>query len=186
MEPMATPKRCVAFLGVASAILAVLGGCGGGTSTPGTVLVHPSAKPPQYHQTRYDIETGWEQEESDKRVGTYLESIWHDPASASSKTIVDSRAAAGTAPPLAAAELARVQANRLPHYRDLGLKKIKLGGHPAIRWVFFGAGEYWIEYFFEECGTSIVFRGSTSPISLEDFSRYYGQIASGVKIRCDE
>jgi hypothetical protein len=176
------PKTFAAALAVAALALT---GCGG-TSTPKTVLVHPSAKPPLYHQTRYDIETGWEQETSDKRVGAYLESAWHDFASFSSKILIDSRTSAGAAPPLVAAELARVQANRLPGFRDRGIKRVKLGHYPAIRWSFFGAGKDWVEYFFEECGTSLVFRGSTSPIALEDFSRFYREIASGIKIRCDE
>jgi hypothetical protein len=172
-----------------AAVLAVaafaLSGCGGGTPDPKTALVHPSAKPPLYHQTRYDVETNWVQETSDKRTGAYLESVWHDPASFSSKLLIDSRSAAGTAPPLAAAELARVQASRMPGYRELGFKKVKLGGHPAMRLSFFGGGEDWIEYFFEECGTSIVFRGSTSPIALAPFSRFYGAVASTLEVRCD-
>jgi hypothetical protein len=177
------PKITIAVL--ALALVAALSGCGG-TSAPETVLVHPSAKPPLYHLTRYDVETGWEHEGSDKRVGTYLESAWHDPASFSSKLLIDSRAAAGTAPPLAAAELARVQTNRLPGYRERSFKKVKIGGHPAIRWTFFSAGKDWIEYFFEKCGTSIVFRGSTSPIAFEPFSSFYAYVASKTKIRCDE
>src|SRR6188472_878015 len=167
---------------VAIAVAAsLLAGCGG-SSAPKTVLVHPSAKPPLYHQTRYDVETSWEQETSDERVGAYLESAWHDPASFSSKTLIDSRASAGAPPPLVAAELARLQSNRLPGYLDRGIKRVKLAGRPAVRWSFFGAGKDWIEYFFEECGTSIVFRGSTSPIALEPFAEFYQQVAEGTKV----
>ncbi len=179
-------RASAAVLAIAIAA-AMLSGCGGGASAPKTVLVHPSAKPPLYHQTRYDAETGWVQEASDKRVGTYLESIWHDPASFPSKLVIDSRASAGAAPPLATAELARVLANRLPGYREHGLARVKLeDGQPAIRLAFFGAGEDWIEYFFEKCGTSIVFRGSTDPIAIVGFSRFYGIVASRTKVRCDE
>jgi hypothetical protein len=186
------PRTAVLIVGlvilVAAIVIAIAVLTSGGSGAPAekTVLVDPSAKPPLYHQTRYDVETGWVPEMSDRRVGAYLESGWHDPASFSSKLFIDSRPSAGTIPPLAAAELARVQTNRLPGYRERSLKRIDLGNHPAVRWAFFVAGEDRIEYFFEECGTSIVFRGSTTPIAFKPFSEFYGIVASRIKVRCDK
>jgi hypothetical protein len=185
--PIVTPKRYVAFLVVMVAIGAALSGCGSsGKAETTSEVERPSAKPPVYHLAEYDMETGWVQETLDEKVGSYLESVWHDPASFSSKLIIDSRPAAGAPPPMAAAELARVQANWLPKYSERSLKRVKLGKRPAIRLAFFAAGEDRIEYFFEECDTSIVFRGSTTPIAYAPFSRFYGIVASRVKAVCPE
>jgi hypothetical protein len=161
-------------------------GCGGGGSSDATAESRPKSDPPLYHLKEYDAETGWTLETSDKKVGSYLETVWHDPASFSSKLIIDSRSAAGAPPPMAAAELTRVQANSLPKYRERSLKRVKLGKRSAIRLAFFASGEDRIEYFFEECGTSIVFRGSTTPIAYEPFSEFYGVVASRVKAVCPE
>jgi hypothetical protein len=169
------------------AAASLLGGCGGDeTSAQQPAAARPESKPPLYHEKEYDAETGWEQETSDKKVGSYLESVWHDPASFSSKLIIDSRPAAGALPPMAAAEFSRVQANGLPHYRERVLKRVKLGERSAVRWAYYAAGEDRINYFFEECGTSIVFHGSTSPIAYEPFSEFYGVVASRIKVVCNE
>jgi hypothetical protein len=184
---MSTPKRYVALLGVASAVLALLSGCGDSGKAENTSEVErPSAKPPVYHLAEYDMETGWVKETLDEKVGSYLESVWHDPASFSSKLIIDSRPAAGAPPPMTAAELSRVQANWLPKYQERSLKRVKLGKRSAVRLVYFAAGEDRIAYFFEECGTSIMFRGSTTPIAFEPFSEFYGTVASRVKAVCSE
>jgi hypothetical protein len=166
--------------------LALVVGCGSDGSSDATAKSRPKSEPPLYHQAEYDVETGWEPEAGDKRVGGYLESVWHDPASFSSKLRIASRPSDGAPTPLAAADLARIQTNWMPDYRERSFKKVKIGGHQAIRWAADAAGESRIEYFFEECGTSIVFRGSTSPVAYEDFSRFYGIVASRTKVVCDE
>jgi hypothetical protein len=167
--------------------LLLVAGCGDGGSSDATAESRPKSEPPLYHQKEYDVETGWTQGVSDRKVGSYLESIWHDPASYSSELTIDSRPAEGAPPPLIAAELARIQVNSLPKYRERTLKRVKLGKkRSAIRWVYYAAGEDRIAYFFEECGTSIIFRGSTTPIAFEPFSDFYGFIASHLKAVCDE
>jgi hypothetical protein len=177
----------VGLIGMALLIaLLALQGCGGGDSANATAEPRPESDPPLYHQKEYDAETGWEQDVSDRKVGSYLESVWHDPASFSSKLIIDSRPAEGSPSPLMAAELSRAQANWLPNYRERSLKRVKLGRRSAIRWAYYSAGEDRIEYFFEECDTSFMFRGSTAPIAFEPFSEFYGVVASRVKALCDE
>lgn len=166
--------------------LIFIAGCGDGESSDATAQSRPKSEPPLYHQKEYDAETGWDPEVSDRKVGSYLESVWHDPASFSSKLIIDSRPAEGAPPPMTAAELSRIQANWLPNYRERSLKRVKLGHRSAIRLAYFAAGEDRIEYFFEECGTSFMFRGSTAPIAFEPFSTFYGVVASRVKALCDE
>jgi hypothetical protein len=164
-------------------------GCGGSSDSEeskASTVERPSAEPPVYHLAEYDMETGWTKETLDRKEGDYLESVWHDPASFSSKLIIDSRPAEGAPPPMMSAELTRTQANWLPKYRERSLKRVNLGGHPAIRLAFFAAGEDRIEYFFEECGVSIAFRGSTVPIAYEPFSEFYGTVASRIKPVCEE
>jgi hypothetical protein len=172
-------------IAVAFSALLLIVGCGGGGSSDATAESRPKSDPPLYHQKEYDAETGWEQDTSDRKVGSYLESVWHDPASFSSKLVIDSRPAEGAPPPLAAAELARVQVNWLRDYRERSFKRVKLGRQAAIRWAYDAAGEGHFAYFFEKCGTSIVIRGSTSPIAFEPFSEFYGVVASRVKPVCD-
>lgn len=185
---MTTLGRRGAALAIASIALAFpCGGCGGGSGEgDASPVKRPSADPPVYHLAEYDMETGWTNETLDQKEGRYLESVWHDPASFSSKLIIDSRPAEGAPPPMAAAEFTRTQANWLPDYRELVLKRVELGGHPAIRLAYFAAGEDRIHYFFEACGVSIAFRGSTAPIAYEPFSEFYGTVASRIKPVCDE
>jgi hypothetical protein len=169
------------------AALLFVAGCGDGGSSDATAeSPRPKSEPPLYHEKEYDVETTWDQGVSDRKVGSYLESIWHDPASFSSRLIIDSRPADGAPPPLAAAELSRAQANWLPKYRERSLKRVKLGNRSAIRLAYFAAGEDRIEYFFEECDTSFIFRGTTVPVAFEPFSEFYGVVASRVKALCDE
>jgi hypothetical protein len=170
-----------------AATLAVfaLAGCGseGGAEAEAPAVKRPSADPPDFHQTEYDVNTTWEQEVSDKRVGYYLESIWHDPAVPQYKLLIDSRASEGTPPPLASAELARLQVSWLPDYRELGFEKST--GHPAIRWTYYLGGAHRFEYFFAECGISIALRGS-GPVGARAFGGFYGIVASRVKPVCVE
>ena len=117
---------------------------------------------------------------------TYCTPSGADFASDNFKMVIDSRPAAGAPPPMTAAELSRVQASWLPKYKELSLKRVKLGHKPAVRSAYFGAGQERIEYFFEECGTSIIFRGSAEPASDNNFPRYYATMASNLKLVCDE
>ena len=72
-----TLKRCVTLLAIASAILAVLSGCGsGGEAETTSEVERPSADPPIYHQTAVDLETGWVQVASDEKVGDLLHTVW--------------------------------------------------------------------------------------------------------------
>lgn len=54
--------------------LAVPSGCGSsGEAETTSEVERPSADPPVYHQTAYDLETGWVQVASDEKVGDYLQ-----------------------------------------------------------------------------------------------------------------
>lgn len=183
--PTSRPWQALVIL---TALALTASGCGssGGGDTKSSAVKRPSADPPLYRQTEYDLETSWDQEVSDRHIGAYLESIWHDPASFSSKLIIDSRPSENAPTPLAAAELTRAQTNWLPSYRERSFKKVKLGHQPAVRFAYDAAGESRITYFFEHCGTSIAFRGSTAPSTYEPFSEFYGDAASKIKVVCDE
>ncbi len=186
---MTEPGRKGAALAIGLIALALLAcGCGSSNSkeSDASTVKRPSADEGVYHLAEYDTETTWVNETLDQKEGHYLESIWHDPASFSSKLIIDSRPAEGAPPPMVAAELVRMQANWLPKYRERSLKRVKIAHHPAIRLAYFAAGEDRIYYFFEECGVSIVFRGSTIAYSYEPFSEFYGHVVSNIKPVCDE
>jgi hypothetical protein len=179
----------LSFLAAAAIVVVLaLSGCGGGGSNDASAAPRPKSEPPNYHQAQYDVEifNGWPQDESDRKVGSYLESTWHDPASAVVTITINSRASDETESPIANAELARVQANHLPGYRERGLKGIRLSGHPAVRWAFDASGEARIDYFFEECGVSIVVLGATSPVSFAALSESFREMAAKIKIVCEE
>lgn len=165
---------------------AAVSGCGGGGSEEATA--RPKSTPPHYHQAEYDVEifNRWPQDESDKRTGSYLESVWHDPASSVTTLQIDSRASDGTGPPIANAELTRIQAKHLPGYRERGFKKITLGGHPAIRWAFDLSGEGRVDYFFAECGTSFTVLGATPPQAFAALSESFQEMAGTIKPLCSE
>lgn len=171
-----------------AAFALVISGCGGGgdEESKESSVRRPSAKPPVYHLAEYDMETGWTKETLDKKVGDYLQSVWHDPAVFHAKLVISSRPAAGAPPPMAAAELARIQTNYYSDYRERSFKRVKLGKQPMVRWAYEAAGEGHFAYFFEKCGTSIAFTGSSSYLAYEPFSEFYGVVASRVKPVCVE
>jgi hypothetical protein len=187
---MTMPGRRGAALAIGLIALAFLcGGCGSSgddEESDASSVRRPSFSGSVYHLAEYDAETTWVNETLDEKEGQYLESVWHDPASFSSKLVIDSRPAEGAPPPMAGAELARMQANWLPKYKELVLKRVKLGGHSTIRLAYFAFGEDSIYYFFEECGVSIVFHGSTTPNAYEPFSDFYSTVVSLIKPLCDE
>lgn len=171
------------------AVAVLVGGCGSsdGDSSTQAAVSRPSADPPLFHQTHYDVETTWPQEESDKKVGGYLESVWHDPAGASLKMTIDSRPSEGTAQPLAAAEIARAEASTMAGYDERSFKKITaFGGPTGIYHAFEVGDEVVIGFFFAECGTSIFLHGNATPTAASDFSYFYKSVVSKMKVVCDE
>ncbi len=151
--------------------------------------VDPSVATHQnYHQARYaaGVSGGWRQDSSDRRVGDYLESSWHYPANREAAFTIYSRLADGTASPAVAADLARVQTDKLPGYRERGLKEVELRGNPAVRWTFGLPGAIYVEYFFEECGISFVARGSTTPSLWSELSTLIHEMAPLITANCDE
>jgi hypothetical protein len=137
---------------------------------------------------RYEVEpfNGWPPESKEKKVGGYVENSWYDPAAEDIVFAVDSRASEGAGSPLANAELGQLQTSKLPGYRERTLKKVKLGGRPAVLWAYDVAGESHVDFFFEECDTSFVVRGTTSPIAYEALSESFREMASTIKAKCDE
>lgn len=177
----------MALLLVVATATSVFGGCGdsgGGGAEGASAVKRPSADPPNFHQTEYDLETTWEQEASDKREGSYLVSVWHDPAIPEFKMTIDSRPSDGTAPPLASAELARQQISHLPGYKEHSFAKIKTGGHQAIRWTYTLGNTNQFAYFFAECGVSISLHGPGPP-GAGAFAYFYETVSSRVKPVCD-
>ncbi len=168
------------------ALLLALGGCGGSSDEgKASDIKRPSADPPAYHQTEYDIETTWPQKSSDKHVGGYLESVWEDPALPEFKMFIDSRPSEETGSALAGAELTHLQLERMPDYREISFKKTKLGEHQAIRWTYKLGDMNYFTYFFSECGVSVVLHGPGPPGSGA-FAYFYDTNAERIKPVCVE
>jgi hypothetical protein len=171
--------------GLAAAL--IFSGCGGGGSDQATAEARPKSVPPHFYQARYDviIYNGWPQYESDKRVGNYLESAWHDGGNEAVDILIDSRASDGTGSPMASAELARLQAERLPGYQARTFKKTMIGTQPAVRLGFVAAGKGYFDYFFERCGTSFIARGWMPPSEFASYTGSVHAMASSIKVVCD-
>jgi hypothetical protein len=132
-----------------------------------------------------DINNGWAQGADEKKVAGFLESAWLNPVGPI--IAVDTRLSEEIGSPIANAQLAQIQTSKMPGYRERGMKWIKLGGRPTVRWGFDLADEESrIEFFFEECGTSFVVRGSMGTIGFEAYSESIGEMASTIKVDCDE
>ncbi len=155
------------------AILALLAGCGSSSQ----------ADPAAY---RADIYDDWPQIENHKQVEGYDESAWRDPAYTYVIITIDSRAADETGSPLENAQLARVQTTRLHGYRERGMKWIRLGGRPAVRWAFDVGKQANIRWFFEECGVSFLVRGTTGLYGFQALSESMREMAATIKPACDE
>ncbi len=154
------------------AILALLTGCGSSSS----------ADPAGY---RVEF-TDWPQIERHKQVDGYVESAWRDPAYTYVIFAIDSRPADETGSPMANAQLARIQTTKLTGYRERGIRWIRLNGRPAVRWAFDVADRAHIEYFFEECGTSFLVRGTSGLYGFSSLSETFREKAVSIKTACHE
>jgi hypothetical protein len=178
-------------LGVVRAVVLLaaalfLSSCGGSSDT--TAADRPKSEPPLYHQANYDIEffNGWNQIESDKRIGNVLETIWTEPPPYKSNVLVTSSTSEGSGSPRAEAELARDRMKQLPGYHERTFEKVELRGRPATQWTYEIAGIGRIEYYFEACDIHFAFAASTNvtpfgvPIELR-----YRRVAKVIKPVCD-
>jgi hypothetical protein len=180
----------IAFAGGSLVLLAVIAVgvlLHSGSDDP-TLGDRPSWVAHNRHQAQYTagIASAWPQYESDKPVGAYLESAWHDPETWQTTFEVDSRHSDKTGSPMATAQLARVEARQVPSFRERGLEGVRLRGHPAVRWTYDIAGKPHVSYFFEECGTSIVTRGSSPPKTLGNFTEDFRGMSFSIEVRCGE
>lgn len=174
--------RAVALLAAAL----FLSSCGGSGDT--AAEDRPKSEPPLYHQADYDIEffNGWNQVESDKRIGNTLETIWNEPPPYKSNVVVTSSTSEDANSPRAEAELARDRMKQLPGYHERSFEEVELRGRPAIQWTYEIGGVGRIEYYFEACGIHFAFAASSNvtpfgvPIELR-----YRRVAKEIKPVCD-
>jgi hypothetical protein len=169
-------KLTAIFVAALLAPLLLLTGCGS------------SSKPAD--PTAYSIKVfnGWPQVKKEEKVGGYVENAWRDPESPI--IAVDSRPSEETGSPMANAELAQIQTYELPGYEEKrgGLKKVKLGSRPAIRFAYYTAEERsGIDFFFEECGISFVVRGTMGQVAFAALSESVQEMAETIKVKgCSE
>ena len=167
-------RSSLACAAVLLTIGSVLAGCGGGSS------VDPAA----YKASVY---TDWPQLKKHKQVEGWDESAWRDPAYTYVIITIDSRAADETGSPLQNAQLARIQTTKLHGYKERGMRWIRLGGKPAVRWSFDMGEQANIRWFFEECGVAFVVRGTTGLYGFQALSESMREMAATIKVDgCDE
>ena len=179
--------KIVAGVLVALAVIAVAAVLLTGDSSDSPDVDPAVAASQNYHQAQYDagIANSWAPDGSDRRVGDYLESSWRFPTNRAAAFTIYSRTTDGAGSPAAAADLARVQIHKLPGYRERGLREVKLRGNPAVRWAFNVSGTVYIEYFFEECGISLVTRGSAPASISDELSSLFQRMAMLTTANCD-
>lgn len=151
---------------------AALTGCGGSDESSG---------PADY---RVEVSESWPQIVDHKQVEGYVENAWQDPAYTYVIFAIDTRPLDETAPPLASAQLARIQTTKLVGYKERGMRWIRLGGRPAVRWSFDVSDRAHIEYFFEECGISFLVRGTTGLPGFSSLSEHMREMAATIKTAC--
>jgi hypothetical protein len=176
----------VALIAMLGAVL-IASGCGGGGSDQATAEPRPESVPPHFHQAHYDVRiyNGWPQFESDKKVGAYLESAWHDGGNSDVDIMIASRPAKDAGSPMANAELARIQAEQLPGYEARVLKKVKVGKQSAVSFGFALPEKAFFGYFFERCGTSIIVRDWMPPSEYSTYTTSAHEMASSIRVVCD-
>lgn len=181
------PRKIVAGVLVALAVIAVAAVLLGGDSSDSPDVDPAVTASQNYHQAQYDagIANSWAPDGSDRRVGDYLESSWRYPGNRAAAFTIYSRMADETGSPAAAADLARVQIHKLPGYRERGLKDVRLRGLPAVRWAFDLPGTVYAEYFFEECGISLVTRASAPAGIWDELSSLFQRMAGLTTAKCD-
>jgi hypothetical protein len=140
------------------------------------------------HQAQYDISmsSSWPQYKDDKPVGAYLESAWHDPASWAAAFMVDSRHSDTAGLPMAAAQLARLEARQEPSFEERGLEVVKMRGIPVVRWTYAAGGKPYVNYFFEECGTHFVTTGWSPAGTRGNFTEDFYYMTNSVEATCNE
>ena len=157
----------------AVALVAVVALTGCGSSDP--------SGPGDYQAGVYE---GWPQIVKNEQVEGYLENAWQDPAYEYVIIAFDTRASDETAPPLASAQLARIQTTKLVGYRERGMRWIRLGGRPAVRWSFNVGDRSHIEFFFEECGISFLVRGTMGLPGFSALSESMREMAAATSTDC--
>lgn len=181
-------RSIVAGVLVVLAAIAVgaMPGCGGSSDQPS---IDPRvAERQNYHQKQYDagISNPWPVDQSDRRVGDYLESSWHAPGAEAATFTIYSRTADETGSPAATANLALVQTHRLPNYREGGVKAEKLRETPAVRWTFDLDEISYVEHFFEECGIDFIVREAAPPERWDALRPFFEEMSEMVSAKCDD
>ena len=140
-----------------------------------------------YSQALYSVEipATWDQETSDEPSGSYVESIWRDPADPNTAVLFDAETPAPTVPPISSAESVRAQTSQSSGYRELALEPISLAGLPAARWVFEVPGDRRVDYFVNLCNVGIAVLGSTSPANFGSMASTFHEVASSIAVPCE-
>ena len=174
----------VVLAGIAVVALAL----SSGSDDSPTPAKTPSQVPPNRHQAQYDanIQSSWPQYKSDKPVGAYLESAWHDPASWATVFMVDSRHSDKAGSPMAAAQLARLEARQEPSFKERDLEMVKMRGLPIVRWTYAVGGKPYVNYFFEECGTHFVTTGWSPAGTRGNFTEDFYYMTNSVEATCGD
>ena len=165
---------------------AALLGCGSSSDQPS---IDPRiAERQNYHQKQYDagISNPWPIDRDDRRVGAYLETSWHAPSAAAATFTIYSRTADETGSPAAAANLALIQTNQLPDYREGDVKAEKLRETPAVRWTFELGEIAYVEHFFEECGIAFVVREAAPPQRWDALRPFFDEMSEMVSAKCND
>jgi len=164
----------IKFASIGMVLLLVLVAAGCGDSGPDQPVTY-----------KITINNGWPKIVDEEEVSGSIENAWHDPVGPT--IAVNTRLASETGTPMANAQLAQIQTSKLPGYRERGLKWMRVGGRPTVRWSFDMPNEQSrVEFFFEACDTAFIVRGAMGTIAYEAFARDWHMMTASIKPDCDE
>lgn len=141
-----------------------------------------------YSQSLYAVEipSEWEQETSDEPSGSYVESVWRNPAEPNTAVLIDAETPAPSVSPIASAESVRAQTSQSSGYGERAFEPTVLSGMPAARWVFDVSEDRRVDYFLNECNVGLAVLGSTSPAIFGALAPTFQEVASSVTVPCGE
>jgi hypothetical protein len=159
----------------------------GAAAEDATAEASSSSPASTYSQALYTVAvpSDWVQEESDEPNGSYVESVWRNPAEPNTAILIDSESPAPSVSPLASAEAVRAQTSQSSGYRELAFEPTSLAGLPAARWVFDVSGDRRVDYFVNQCDVGIAVLGSTTPAIFGSMAPIFHEAASSVTVPCE-
>ena len=129
------------------------------------------------------IPVGWTTESDQADKGSYVESVFRDPANPNTSITIDITAGVSDTP-VASASTVRADTSRTPGYQEIDFSPSTVAGSDAVKWVFDVSGDQRVDYFFNECAGGLAVLGSTSPNDFQGEEPVFDSVVQSVTGDC--